>query len=222
MKSRKSWYLAGILLMLFIGWTALVSFVDVRAIGPEQSTVGLATLNQFVFEHLGVHLWWDGLTDGCSLVAILVACSFALLGLLQLLQRKSLRKVDPNVLLLCGLYVALVAVYLLFECVVINCRPILMDGQLEASYPSSHTMMVLCILASAMIAARSLLATRKALRVALNAFAVLVMAVTVAGRLVSGVHWLTDIVGGLLISAALVALYGAAVQTIAEKQGKSI
>lgn len=222
MKSRKLWYLAGILLMLFIGWTVLVSFVDVRAIGPEQSTVGLATLNQFVFDHLGAHLWWDDLTDGCSLVAILVACTFALLGLIQLLQRKSLRKVDPNVLLLGGLYVVLAAVYLLFECVVINCRPILMDGQLEASYPSSHTMMVLCILASAMMDARSRLATHKALRTVLNAFAVLVMAVTVAGRLIAGIHWLTDIVGSLLVSATLVALYGAAVQSVAEKQKKTI
>lgn len=222
MKSGKLWRLAGILLLLFIGWTALVSLVDVRAIGPEQSAVGLATLNQFAFDRLGVHLWWDGLTDGCSLVAILVACGFALLGLMQLLRRKSLRKVDPNLLLLGGLYVAMAAVYLLFECIVINCRPILMDGQPEASYPSSHTMMVLCILASAMIAARSFPAAHKTLRIALNAFAVLVMTVTVAGRLISGVHWLTDIVGGLLISAALVTLYGAAVQSVAEKQEKSV
>lgn len=220
MKSRKTGFLAGVLLILFLAWTILVSFVDVRAIGPEQSKVGLATLNQFVFEHLGVHLQWDGLTDLCSLAAILVACGFAALGLMQLIQRKSLRKVDPCILLLGGLYGVLAGVYLFFECIVINYRPILMDAKLEASYPSSHTMMVLCILATAMIAGRSLWATRRKLRLALNTAAVLVMIVTVSGRLISGVHWLTDIVAGILISAALVALYGAAVQCVEEKQAK--
>lgn len=220
MKSRKIWFFAGFLLILFIAWTALVSIVDVRSIGPEQSKVGLAALNQFVFEHLGVHLQWDKLTDLCSLVAILVACGFAACGLMQLIQRKSLRRVDPCILLLGGFYGVLAGVYLFFECIVINYRPILMGTKLEASYPSSHTMMVLCILATAMIAGRSLLAARRKLRMTLNTAAVLVMIVTVFGRLISGVHWLTDIVAGILISAALVALYGAAVQCVAEKQEK--
>ena len=36
------------------------------------------------------------------------------------------------------------------------------------------------------------------------------MVVTVAGRLVSGVHWMTDVAGGILLSASLMEFYRAA------------
>ena len=43
------------------------------------------------------------------------------------------------------------------------------------------------------------------------ALVVLFSAFMVIGRLVAGVHWLTDIVGSVLLSAGLYALYRAAV-----------
>ena len=47
----------------------------------------------------------------------------------------------------------------------------------------------------------------KALCRALQILCAVIIGVTVIGRLISGVHWFTDIIGGILISAALLALF---------------
>ena len=103
------------------------------------------------------------------------------------------------------------AAYLLFETVVINFRPVLIDGKLEASYPSSTTMLALCVLPTAMIQLKTRIrgdAVRRAILGIFVAFTVFM----VVGRLLSGVHWLSDIVGGVLLSAGLVPLYALAVK----------
>lgn len=218
MKSKKTFLIAVILFLLFAGFTAIVSFVDVQPIGPEQSEIGLASINQFAFERLGVHLIWYDITDWLGVVAILFAVGFSLLGLTQLIKRKSLLKVDYQILLLGVFYVIVIAAYIFFEYAIINYRPIILHTNLEASYPSSHTMIVICIMVTAMIEFQRLFANRKTLRVILDSVSALIITVTVVGRMISGVHWFTDIVAGILLSAALVMLYYSTVKFIAEKE----
>lgn len=151
------------------------------------------------------------LTDWLGLVPIGIALGFAVLGLVQLIRRKSLLKVDRDILILGGFYIVVLAAYLLFETVVINFRPVLIDGKLEASYPSSTTMLALCVLPTAMIQLKTRIrgdAVRRAILGIFVAFTVFM----VVGRLLSGVHWLSDIVGGVLLSAGLVPLYALAVK----------
>ena len=194
------------MLATFALWTVLVCIVDVQAIGPRGSEVGFATLNGWFHEVTGVNMTLYTVTDWLGLVPIAVAFGFGIFGLVQWIRRKSLRAVDRSILALGGFYVAVMAVYLLFETVVINYRPVLIDGYLEASYPSSTTMLVLCVMPTAILQCRARIGHR-GLRLAtvgvMAAFAVFM----VIGRLISGVHWLTDIVGGALLSAGLVAVY---------------
>ena len=195
-----------ILLAAFVLWTVLVCVVDVRPVGPEGSRVGFAAINTYVHDQTGVNFTLYTITDWLSLVPIVVALGFGILGLIQWCRRKSLFKVDSSVLMLGGFYVVVVAVFLFFENIIINYRPVLIEGVLEASYPSSTTMLVLCVMGSAMVQLRlrikNLLLGRW-MSVAVSAF----MALMVIGRLLSGVHWLTDIIGGALLSGGLVAIY---------------
>jgi len=156
-------------------------------------------------------LIWYTITDWLGVVVILFAFGFAVAGLYQLIKRKSLHKVDRQVLLLGAFYILVIAFYLFFETIIINYRPVILGVSLEASYPSSHTMIVVCIMVTTAIAFRSLFQRNKKLCSAMDAAAMVITAVTVIGRLISGVHWFTDIIGGLLLSAALIALYCAAV-----------
>lgn len=217
-KSKKMFGITAGLFLLFIVFTLMVLVVDVQPIGPEESKVGFATINQSVFGCLGVNILWYEITDWLGLLAVLFALFFAVLGLVQLVKRKNLWKVDYEIILL-GMFYILVAVsYLFFEITIVNYRPVMMDNSLEASYPSSHAMIVICIMATAMIEFRKLFADKKALRAVLNTVSAAIILITVIGRLLSGVHWFTDIIAGVLLSSALVMLYYSSVIYIDEKQ----
>ena len=213
----KKWKLfvpAGIFGLLFVLFTILVLTIDVRPIGPKGTFVGLATINQRVFERIGVHLFWYEITDWLGLVSILIALGFALLGLGQLILRKSIKKVDRQIILLGIFYMVVICFYILFEHTIVNYRPILIDGVLEASYPSSHTILVICIMATAVSMFDYLLVKHKSLGKLLKLISIIIIAITIAGRLISGVHWFSDIIGGILLSAALVTLYEAVLKCI--------
>ena len=209
---RKIWLVTGAWWTLFILFTVLLTCVDVQPIGPRGSAVGFANVNGWVFDRIGVHWAWYHITDWLGFVPIAFAIGFAAVGLWQWVRRRSIRKVDGSILLLGGFYLLVMGCYVFFEQVVINYRPILMDGGMEASYPSSHTVMVLCLMSTAAMELRLLCPEKKQLCCCVDVFAALLMVITVAGRLLSGVHWLTDIVGGVLLSAALVTLYHGVVE----------
>ena len=194
------------MLAIFVLWTVLIRFVDVGAIGPRESSVGFATLNGYIHNLTGVNMSLYVITDWLGLLPIGVAFGFAVLGLVQWIKRKSLLKVDRSILTLGGFYVVVMAVYILFEIVVINYRPTLIDGYLEASYPSSTTMLVMCVMPTAMMQLRTRIKNKAFGRCVMIAIAAFI-AFMVIGRLASGVHWITDIIGGALLSTAIVLIY---------------
>ena len=203
--SRLFWVGVG-LLAVFVLWTVLISFVDVEAIGPRQSSVGFATLNGYIHNLTGVNMSLYIITDWLGLVPIGVAFGFAVLGIVQCIKRKSLLKVDRSILTLGGFYIVVMAVYILFEIVVINYRPTLIDGYLEASYPSSTTILVMCVMPTAMMQLRTRIKNDLFRRCVMLTIAVFITFMVI-GRLVSGVHWITDIIGGALLSTAIVLMY---------------
>ena len=205
-KNKKRLALGVSLVVAFVLWTVLVRFLDVQAIGPDGSLVGFATLNRFVHELTGVNWILYTVTDWLGLVPIAVALGFAILGLVQLIKRKSLWKVDYSILALGVFYIVVMAAYIFFEIVVINYRPTLIDGYLEASYPSSTTMLVMCVMPTAAIQLNVRIKNTVFRRCAV----IIIVAFTafmVIGRLISGVHWISDIIGGALLSAGLVIIY---------------
>jgi len=204
-------------LAAFAVWTVLVKFVDVRAIGPMESNVGFAELNEWVHNFTGENLALYDLTDLLSVIPLGLVGGFGVLGLTQLIKRKNLFKVDADILVLGGFYIAVLALFLLFEVCVVNYRPVLIEGVLEASYPSSTTMLSMCVLPTAAMQMNERIkntALRRGTVWTIHAFT----AFMVVSRLISGVHWFTDIIGGALLSAGLVMIYHAAVKLIKEKK----
>lgn len=204
-KFKNLWYSVSFL-AAFAVWTALVRFIDVKAIGPNGSKVGFATLNGFFYKLTGVDFGLYNITDWLGLVPVAFGFGFAILGLCQWIKRRNILKVDFSILALGGLYIVTVFFYLFFEEVVINCRPTLINGYLEASYPSSTTLLVLCVMPTALMQLNARV-KNKTLKLAVNLIITAFIIFMVIGRLISGVHWLSDIIGGVLLSAGVVILY---------------
>ena len=208
MKNKNNLFVSGISGLLVMLLIVLVRFVDVRPIGPEGTSIGLSRLNGFFFRLSGVNILWYHITDWLGVAAILVAFLFAMAGFVQLIKRRSILKVDREILAIGGLYIVVIGLYVLFEIVIVNYRPIIMpDGtHPEASFPSSHTMLVCVIMGSAIMLIGKYLKEKPLCRV-LRGFYSAIIGITVIGRLIAGVHWFTDIVGGILISIFLLSLF---------------
>lgn len=215
---QKGWKLFSLSLCLaavFLLWTIALCTVDVQSIGPQETSVGLAAVNAAAHKYLGTNMDLYLFTDLLSVIPFGFAAGFALLGLKQWIMRKSLRRVDGSLLLLGCFYIAVAAVYLFFERNIINYRPVLIEGRLEASYPSSTTMLVLCIMPTAAMQLCERIQSRALKAICIGSSCAYTFFMVV-GRVFSGVHWISDIVGAILLSAALVTMYAAVVR-IAKK-----
>jgi len=205
--TRKRDLLAGIVLVAaFALWTVAIRLIDVQNAGPLGSEVGFATINVWFHRLTGVHMLIYTITDWLGLVPIIICMCFGVLGLVQMIHRRSLLKVDSDILLLGAYYVVVILGYLLFEMMPINYRPILIGGNLEASYPSSTTLLVLSVMPTLKYQSERRIAkpvTRKAIAV----FVIVFSAFMVLGRLIAGVHWATDIVGSVFLSSGLFMIY---------------
>ncbi len=196
----------GILLLVFAVWTLLIQKIDVQAVGVNSTAVGFATINTWFHSLTGVNMTLYNITDWLGLVPVFLCMGFGVFGLVQLIKRKSLFKVDRDIILLGIYYVIVIFGYLIFEMVPINYRPILINGFMEASYPSSTTLLVLGVMPTAVFQINLRVKSVKCKRI-INIIIILFSAFMVMGRLFSGVHWITDIVGSVFLSAGLYYCY---------------
>lgn len=230
-KQGKRFLCTGILLIaLFAVWTVLIQTVDVRIAGETKTNLGFATFNCWFHRLTGVHMQLYTLTDWLGLVPVFVCLLFGAIGFAQLIRRKSLRKVDPDLLLLGAYYILVVLGYLAFEMLPVNYRPVLIEGIAEASYPSSTTLLTLSVMPTLTFqTSRRLRSTEdetdstsgkpaekngnlermseKSAEKTIRVLTILFSFFMVIGRLIAGVHWFTDIAGAVLLSAGLFCLY---------------
>lgn len=219
-KLNKNFIIGGSLFLMFALFTVLVKFVGVEPIGPLGSSVGLAGLNELFMINQTSNIW-DLFGDVIMIIAAASALVFVSLGVIQLAKRKSIKKVDKNIFVLAGLYVLIAVVFVLFEIVVINNRPILENGELAASYPSSHVLISMTLLLSALIQAHKYyLKGSKKLLVLCDIVAAVLVVALVTSRMLAGVHWITDIIASVLISASLIYIYRGVLETTENKNTK--
>ena len=210
MKEKRNLLTGALLISAFALWTVLIHCVDVHPVGQNGTKIGVAAFNVWFHQLTGVHMTIYTITDWLGLVPIFICLCFGALGFVQLVKRRSLLRVDPDLILLGVYYVIVIACYLIFEMIPINYRPVLIEGRLEASYPSSTTLLVLSVMPTLMFQANRRVSNAM-IRKAVAVFVIAFSAFMVIGRLISGVHWATDIIGSVLLSAGLYMLYRSAV-----------
>lgn len=204
-KQKKHLILSITLLAIAIVYTILIQVIDVKPLGVNNSNIGFSSINIAVSEYIGTNMVLYNLTKVLGILLFIIAFIYFGFGAYQLIKRKSILKINKELLALYGLYIVIAFIYIFFEIVIINYRPILMDGEMEASYPSSHTLLAITVCLSAIFVNKSLF-TKKTIKI-VNIALFILMLVVVVGRLFSGVHWFTDIIGGILISSCLLMFF---------------
>lgn len=209
-KKRRTLFAGMMLLAVFAVWTVLIQYVDVQPVGQNGTDIGFATLNVGFHKLTGVYMAIYTITDWLGLVPIFICMFFGGMGLVQLAQRKSLLQVDRDIIFLGVYYAIVIAGYLIFEMIPVNYRPILIEGRMESSYPSSTTLLVLSVMPTLVFQVGRRV-KNAVFRTWINRMTVIFSVCMVIGRAVAGVHWITDIVGAVLLSAGMFCIYRAAV-----------
>ncbi len=215
--AKRLFVLGVVLIIAFAVWTLLIQSVDVQPIGQNGTAVGFASFNAWFHGLTGSNMMVYIITDWLGLVPIFVCMVFAIVGLVQWIKRKNIFKVDCDILILGLYYVLVIFGYLIFEMIPINYRPILMNGFMEASYPSSTTLLVLSVMPTLVFQSGRRLKSYMA-RMATTVFSNSFGAFMVVGRLLSGVHWFTDIIGAVFLSFGLFYIYKSIVLIIEERK----
>ena len=200
----------------FIFYTFLVKVVDVKDIGPDHSKVGFSSINGWFHDTFDYSEVLYKLSEIFGILLLALAAIYGCIGLIQLIKKMSIKKVDKDLIMLGSFYVVVILVYLLFEELVINYRPVILEEGLEASYPSSHTVLALCVGLSSIFVSPKYV-SKKYLKVT-NAVTILLSISVLILRLLSGAHWLTDIIGGILISSALLSFFYTFYKPLIEKR----
>ena len=216
---QKGYMVGCALLIVFVLFTILVKVAGVGtarvkvvaadgtvAPGQEEISVGLSGLNIAASDALGYSGTWYKLSKYLGYVCIAAGGALCLWAVWQAVSRRGIRHIDRDLSCFCLLIIAMMFFYLLFEVLKLNWRPVILDEGLEASYPSTHTLLAICAAGGAAILL-SRLKIRRTLRVLGIAALCFVAFLTVLCRLLSGVHWVTDVLGGVILGAALLQMY---------------
>ena len=205
-RSKKLLFTGILLISVFAIWTLLIQVVDVQPIGQNGTNIGFATFNIWFHELTGVHMAIYTMTDWMGLIPIFVCMIFGGIGLGQWIKRRSLLKVDRDILFLGIYYVIVIFGYLIFEMIPINYRPILIEGVMEASYPSSTTLLVLSVMPTLTFQMKRRMKNMTVCKM-LSVLTILFSSFMVVGRWICGVHWFTDIIGSIILSTGLFFVY---------------
>ena len=193
-----------LMIILAVAFTIAVDKIDTTLVWGKE--IGFSNLNIAVHRLLQTSETLDLISDITMIFSALLLGGFVFMGTYQIISGKGIKAVDKEILISGAVFVLTALTYLIFEKVVINFRPVLEDGFLEASYPSTHVLLstVINILAIDYIVNK--IKNRK-IMLPVVIFVVVITVVGFGARVLSGMHWATDIVGALLFAGALIMIY---------------
>lgn len=204
-KEKRNYYITLAIFIVFIIFTIGVMNIDVMAIGPKDGKVGFSTINKKVFEIFGQNDKWDQVSDKLLSISVFVELGFILITIFQIIKRKSLFKIDYDISIFFILYIIFALINVFFDYIAINNRPIIEDGKVEASYPSTHTFMTVFMLGFLMIEIWCRI-KNKAIKNIIYTICVIIMIAMPILRVIAGRHWLTDVIGGVILGLFAVML----------------
>ena len=204
---RQSWFLiATTLTVFFVVFTLTLKLVDMQS--DSSQFIGWASINIWWRDLIGVHFSWHIISHFIALISLLVLTGILIWQVITVFHRRKLSALTRNWWVFDITLLALGLSYLLFQIVAINYRPIQVDGAIEISYPSSHSLLITTTWLLIIFRLRREIQSQTWRRILIIVGWTLMLTGVIA-RLLCGYHWFTDIVGGVLLGTVFAAWYQA-------------
>ena len=201
---KRWWWVAVACTVIFILFTIMVTALDGQTVDGHR--LGLATMNGWWRDLVGVNAAWRVVSDVVAVGTVFGAVGLLIVQIVAVVRGRGLRPVVRDWWGVDLVLISLGICYGLFQIVVINYRPLLMHGVAEASYPSSHVLLFATVW-PLLILTLWRMTKRRWVRVTVMVVGMMVMLAGIVARALSGYHWLSDLVGGVLLGVTLVAWY---------------
>ncbi|MBQ3830409.1 MAG: phosphatase PAP2 family protein [Spirochaetales bacterium] len=212
-KQRTCTVLGLAFLVIFLLFTYMVMKYDTAPVGFGGSVIGFSRFNTAFHELFPGDKGCYAASETLGYICLMLAGANAIIAIADFIRHRGIMNMHRrNIITMCY-YAVVVAFYVLFEFVVINQRP----TEAEASYPSSHTMLALCVLYSEFVLLGFAAERNRSWASVFRIVCIVAMLSMIAFRLLSGVHWFTDICGGILLSLSLMMFYRACICRFCER-----
>lgn len=147
---------------------------------------------------------WDLISDVILVTAFAILGALAMLGLIQLISRRSLKKVDHELLMFPIPLAIMAIVYVVFEkFLILNTRP---NGSGEPSFPSTHVMITATIFFMVAVVLPRYIKS-KVLCAMFDIIMLILLVLVCTGRILANMHWPTDVAGGVVFASIFAAIY---------------
>lgn len=193
---------------LYIVLLVMLYSVDVTFEGVNGSRIGLSGINIPIRDAIGTNMIFYNISKYVGALGIALVGVLAVWFLVRIIREKSLKALTRKEYELGVLYLLTCVLYVVFSKIVINYRPIIKwdeEGP-ESSFPSTHAMIAVVIFGSFCCIAGNYIKNEKLCKL-IRILCVILAVLVIVGRMLSGVHWFTDIVGGVLVALSLVFAY---------------
>ena len=202
-KLKYSIIILGIIGLVNLFFVFLLKVANVKLTGTYNTSIGLGSINLKLRDLIGTSKAFDIISTIILVIAFLIVAAEIALAIYELVKRKDIEKLDNEIWALSVTYAALAFIFAVFNyALIINVRPVVIDGKLESSYPSTHVLVSLTVFLTG-ITMTSYLVKDKKLKLGIDIALIALSVLVVITRMLSGKHWFTDIIGGILASGFL-------------------
>ena len=100
MKNIKNIIISVSLFIISIIYTVMVKYVDVKQIGPNNSSVGFSGINKWFSNLIGSNMTIYKISELLGYIIMLLVLIYGFIGLYQFVKRKKITKVDKEIIIL--------------------------------------------------------------------------------------------------------------------------
>ena len=200
-------FLYAVIMVIALKFESGVPIGDLGSINLRALNNGFRGL--FGYEQGGYFRSLYLITEGLGVVSILACLFWTGMGIKDLIKYRDINDVDKSIFATWLLYVLALIVWRVTLKISVSYAPVSVHPKsaLVVSFPCGNTFLIIISMCSSIYLIGYFLEEKKKLVLALRVACIAILALGIIFRTVSGVNWLTDILGAIGFAVPAVVLY---------------